>query len=202
MRVPFRRTLAALLLPVALVAVEPTRAAEQQPAPRIFTPTGEPVVLTKLEALLATPGVLLTTDFYPIDTRFGPTVALDAVVASDIDRQTKVKGLRIRLRDETKPEPRSGSSFLDLDEAVSLSQALTSIAALAANWSGREDQRSTDVSFRTVGGFSVGVHESGRGQSGFLSSGYTDPVRTSIGIGDFATLKLAVDQALGVLADK
>jgi hypothetical protein len=201
MRVPPRRTLVVMLLPLALV-VQPTRAAEQQPSPRIFTLTTEPLVLTKLEALLATPGVLLTTDFYAVDTRFGPNVALDAVVASDIDRRTKVKGLRIRLRDETKPEPRSGLSFVDLDEAVSLSQALTSMAGLAANWTGREDQRSTDVSFRTVGGFSVGVHESGRGQSAFLSSGYTDPVRTAIEIGGFATLKLAVDQALGVLADK
>jgi hypothetical protein len=202
MRVPFGRSFALVALWLAVVAVPPVRAAGQQPAPRSVTLATDPVILTRIETLLAMPDAVLTTDFYRIDTRFGPNVALDAVVVTAVDLQRRIPGLRIGLHDDAKPVARSSSSFLDIDEAASLSRALTSMIELAGKWTGREDQRSTDVSFTTVGGFAIGIHEAGRVQRGFLSSGVADPVRTSIEVADFVTLKLAVDQAIAVLAEK
>lgn len=203
MRVPIRVAFTLLMFSVAVAAVgaQAPRGPDQQSAPRGALPA-DPVILTRLEALLAMPDTLLTTDVYHIDTRFGPNIALDAVVVTVVDQHTRMRGIRIGLRDDAKPVARAGWSFLDLDEAVSLSHALAGITEIVGRWTGREEQRSTDLSFTSVGGFAAGVHQVGHLQKGFLSSGFIDPVHAPIEITDFIALKTAVDQALVALADK
>jgi hypothetical protein len=210
MRVPFGRAFALLVFPCAIVAGQSTHAQQppargsQQPPPArgIALATVDPAFLTRIETLLATPDLVLTTDFHRIDMRFGPNVGLDAVVVTAVDSQKRLRGLRIGLREDAKLAPREGWSFLDFEEIAGLSRALASMAEIAGKWSGREDQRSTDVTFTTVGGFGISIHELGHIQKVVLSSGFIDPVRTSVEIIDFPGLKQAVDQALAVLADK
>lgn len=213
MRVPCRRSLILFALPCAIAAVaavQTTHAQQasgrgsqpQPPARGIALATVDPAYLTKIEGLLATPDTVLTTDFHRIDMRFGPNVGLDAVVVTVVDSQQRLRGLRIGLRDDAKPVTREGWSFLDLEEVAGLSRALASMAEIAGKWSGREDQRSTDVTFTTIGGFGISIHELGHIQKVVLSSGFVDPVRTSIEIIDFPGLKQAVDQAIVVLSER
>jgi len=202
MRLPFSRAVALLAIPLAVLSTQPAPAAQEPPAPRRLSLATDPAIQTRIEALLTTPDVVLTTDFYRIDMRFGPNVSLDAVVVGAVDQRTRLRGLRIGLREEAKPAARTGWSFLDYEEITSLSRALSSIADLADKWSGREDQRSTNLSFTTVEGFAIDIHQAGHLQKVVLSSGFIDPVRASIEILDFAALKQGVDQALALLADK
>ncbi len=204
MRVRFRSAfvLLTILLAAVTVAAQSPRGTPRPPAPRGITLPADPEVQTKIEALLAMPDTLLATDFYRMDTRFGPNVTVDAVVVTAVELRTRIRGIRIGLHDEGKPVARSAWSFLDLDEAGSLSRALTGMIDLTTKWTGREEQRSTDLAFNSIGGFAVAVRQFAHAQRVFLSSGFLDPMSASIEITDFAALKQAVDQALATLADK
>jgi hypothetical protein len=160
-----------------------------------------PDIHTKIETLLATPGAMLAADYYTIEMRFGPSVRIDAVVVTDVDTKTRARGLRVQVRDEGASHL-EGVSFLDLEEISTLSHALESMADLTAKWTGRDDRRATDLSFASAGGLRVDVHQSGRVQKIFLTTGAADPVTTSFDVSDIHTLKQAFDQGLALLNTK
>jgi hypothetical protein len=208
MRVPFLRATssAALVLALIVAAGRSTRISAQQPLPspappRIVALIVPPQIHTKIEAVLATPGAMLSTDYYTIEMRFGPSVRIDAVVVTDVDAKTRTQGLRVQVRDEGASHL-EGASFLDIEEISSLSHALESMADLTAKWTGRDDRRATDLSFATLGGLRVDVHQSGRVQKIFLSTGAADPITTSFDVSDIHTLKQAFDQGLALLNSK
>jgi hypothetical protein len=191
-----------VLFPLTLVATHPAPASAQSPASRGLSLVILPEIRTKIEALLATPNVPLATDYYHIDMRFGPSVRIDAVVVAEVDSQTRARGLRVQVRDGENRSHQEGTSFLDIEEVVSLSRALTPMADLAAKWTGGDDRRAMDVSFTSAGGFRLAIREFGRAQRAYLSTGLTDPVVTSIDVRDLVTLKQAFDQALAILNGK
>lgn len=200
MRVLLHRALTFVALPLTLIANQPAGASAQSLArpslPFVILPA------TKVEALLATPNIALATDYYRIDMRFGPNVRIDAVVVATVDSQTRARGLRIQVRDEENRNHQEGTSFLDMEELVSLSRALTPMAELAAKWTGHDERRAMDVSFTSGGGFRLAIREFGRVQRAYLSTGLTDTVVTSIDVRDLVTLKQAFDQALEILNGK
>jgi hypothetical protein len=193
-------------LPLTLVANHPVSASAQSqspaPAPRGLTVVVLPEIRTTIEALLATPNVLLATDYYRIDMRFGPSLRIDAVVVATVDSQRRARGLRVSVRDEENRNRQEGTSFLDFEEVVSLSQALTPMAELAGKWTGRDDRRAMDLSFTSAGGFRLAIREFARAQRAYLSTGLVDPVMTSIDLTDLATLKHGLDEALLILDSK
>jgi hypothetical protein len=145
---------------------------------------------------------LLAADYYRIDMRFGPRLRIDAVVVAAIDSQPRARGIRVSVRDEENRNRQEGTSFLDIEEAVSLSRALTPMTQLAEKWTGADDRRAMDLSFTSAGGFRLVIREFGRAQRAYLSTGLTDPVVTSIDVTDLTTLQHAFDQALAILEGK
>ena len=198
----FLRVFTFVALPLVIVASQPAGAGVQRPDPRALALAFEPVIQTRVEALLATPNLVLQTDYYRIDMRFGPSMRLDAVVVEAGDSRTRLKGVRVQVRDNANRSRQEGTSFMDVDELTKLSRGLTSMAELADKWTGHDDRHATELSFTSAGGFRLAIRQSARIPRAFLSTGLIDPVVTSIELAELMTLKQAFDQALAILNSK
>jgi hypothetical protein len=201
MRALFLRGFTFVALALAFVASDPTRVWGQGPGPRPLPLAFEPVIPTRIEALLATPNVVLVADYYRIDMRFGPSLRIDAVIVEAVDSRTRVKGLRVHVRDPENRNRQEGTSYVDIEELVALSRGLGSMADLAAKWT-MDDRQATELSVTTNGGFRLAIRQSARVPRAFLSTGLLDPVITSMDLAELPTLKQAFDQALAILNSK
>ena len=201
MRAPFLRVLAVVALPVVAIVSQPVPALAQPGAPRQVVVV-DPIIATKIEALLATPNAVLQTDYYFIDTRFGPNLRIDAVIVEAVDTPTRLKGLRVQVRDKESRGRQEGTSYMDFDELVALSRGLRSMADLAAKWTGHDDRRASELTFTSAGGFRLAIRQSIRLPRAYLSTGLLDPVVTSIELIELSTLRDAFDQALTILQSK
>jgi len=204
MGVLFHRALTAVTLTLTLAATHSTGAFAQSPAQRSPAPVValQPEIRTRVEALLNTPGVAVAADYYRIDMRFGPNLRIDAVVVADIESRTRIRGVRVQVRDDENHARPEGTSFLDMEEVASLARALTPMTELAEKWTGRDERRSMELLFTSAGGFRLAIRQFGRVQRAYLSTGQLDPSITSIDVTELVTLKQAFDQALGILTDK
>ena len=202
MRALFVRVFTFVALPLTLGASRPAPACAQPAAQRNLAVAVEPLITTRIEALLATPNVVLVTDYYRIDMRFGPSMRIDAVVVEAAESQTRLRGLRVQVRDNENRSRQEGTSFLDIDELRSLSRAVTSMADLAQKWTGQDDRQATELSFTSAGGFRLAIRQSARIPRAFLSTGLLDPVVTSIEVSELVILKQAFNQALAILNSK
>jgi hypothetical protein len=201
MRALFLRELTFVALALAFVASHAPRAWAQAPGQRSLAVAVEPVTPTIIESLLATPNLVLVADYYRIDMRFGPNMRLDAAIVEAIDSRTRVKGVRVQVRDPESRSRQEGTSFIDLDELTKLSRGLGVMAELAEKWT-HDDRQATELSFTTVGGFRLAIRQSARVPRAYLSTGLIDPVVTSIGVLELPTVKQAFDQALAILNSK
>ena len=192
-------TLCALAVPVA--ASLPARAAAQTLGPRSIPLPFETIIPTRIESLLTTPNLVLMVDYYFVDMRFGPNMRIDAVVVEAVESRTRVKGLRVQVRDPQNRNRQEGTSFIDLDELIKLTRGLTAMAELAGKWM-HDDRRANELSFTTAGGFRLALRQSARVPRAYLSTGLLDPVVTSIDIADIPTLQQAFEQALAILNSK
>jgi hypothetical protein len=201
MRAMFLREFAVGALALTFVIAGGTRAWGQTTASRTVVVPGEPFTPTRIESLLATPNLVLVTDYYRIDMRFGPSIRIDAVIVEAIDTRTRIKGLRVQVRDPESRGRQDGTSYIDLDEAVMLARALGAMAERADRWT-HDDRQATELAFTTAGGFRLAIRQSARVPRAFLSTGLFDPVVTSIDLIELPTLKTAFDQALAILNSK
>lgn len=201
MRALLLRGFTFLALPLTLVASHPTRAWAQASGSRSLPLALEPVIPTRIEALLATPNLVLVADYYRIDMRFGPSMRIDAVIVEAVDSRTRLKGLRVQVRDPESRGRQDGTSFIDIDELTRLTRGLTSMAELAEKWT-HDDRQATELSFTTAGGFRLAIRQSARVPRAYLSTGLIDPVVTSIDLVELPTLRQAFDQALAILNSK
>ena len=200
MRVMFLR--AFTLVALTIVPGHGTPVSAQAPRPRAVPVAIEPFLpTTAIESLLTTPNLLLVADYYRIDMRFGPNLRIDAVVLDAIDSPARVKGLRVQVRDPESRGRQDGTSYMDLDELVRLSRALTSMGERAERWT-QDDRLATELSFTTAGGFRLAIRQSARVPRAFISTGLFDPVVTSIDLLDLPALKHGFDQALTILNSK
>lgn len=198
----FLRVLTIAVLALAVLASHPARAWAQPGPPRGVAVAFEPIIATKIEALMATPNAVVVTDYYYIDMRFGPNLRIDAVIVEAADLQMRLKGLRVQVRDKESRGRQEGTSFMDLDELTRLSRGLASMAELAGKWAGPDDRRATELVFTSAGGFRLAIRQSARVPRVYLSTGLLDPVVTSIELIEIETLKHAFDQALAILNGK
>lgn len=176
----------------------PQRGAPREP--RAVAIALEPIIATEIEALLTEPNTLLLTDYYYIDLRFGPNLRIDAVIVEALDSPRRAKGLRVQVRDPENRSRQDGTSYMDFDELTALSRSLTSMAERAGKWPGHDDQRATELSFTSAGGFRVAIRQSTRQLRAYLSTGILDPVSTSIDINELGSLKVAFDEAIAILS--
>jgi hypothetical protein len=200
-----RRTVLSVIGAVlATFAALPTHAAQRSQAPTVTTVAPVPPPPTQLEDLLTRPDTLVTQDLYRMTDRlslnFGLTI--DAVVAKEVmPSANRLQGLRVEVHDQGPPE-RTRTSYVDFGELAGLSQALTQMVTAASQWTGREDTRAMDARFATAGGFVLGFHQDSRNQQAYVSAGLVDPARRTCSVQDFATIKTAVDDAIGLLKEK
>ena len=185
----------------ALVAGTPDYSGAQARDPRPLPLTVETITPTRIETLLATPNLVLVADYYRVDMRFGPNMRIDAVVVQAVDARTRLKGLRVQVRDPESRGRQDGTSFIDLDELIQLTRGLPSMAELADKWT-HDDRQATELSFTTTGGFRLAIRQSARIPRAYISTGLLDPVVTSIELTELPTLKQAFDQALAILNSK
>ena len=188
-------------LALALAASQTTHAGAQPPGARSLTLPIEPIIATRIESLLATPNLLLVVDYYRVDMRFGPNMRIDAVVVDAGDARTRIKGLRVQVRDPQSRGRQDGTSYIDFEELIRLTQGLAAMEELAGKWT-HDDRQATELSFTTAGGFRLAIRQSARVPRAYLSTGLLDPVVTSIDIAELPTLKQAFDQALAILNSK
>lgn len=204
MRARFLRALATAALALTLFSTYPVLAWAQVGMPRAPVPFAfEPIIATKIEALMATPNAVIVADYYQIDMRFGPSLRIDAMIVEGLDLQMRLKGVRIQVRDKESRGPRQeGTSYMDVDELRKLARGLPAMADLASKWTGPDDRRANELSFTSAGGFRLAIRQSARLPRVFLSTGLLDPVVTSIELIELETLRHAFDQALAVLDGK
>jgi hypothetical protein len=193
------RTFTFVALALAFVGTDAARTSAQTLDPRFLPAPGEPV--TRIESLLATPNLVLAADYYRIDMRFGPSMRIDALVVEAVDSGTRVKGLRVQVRDPENRGRQEGTSFIDIEELTGLARGLTAMAERAARWA-HDDRQATELALTTAGGFRVAIRQSARVPRAYLSTGLLDPVVTSIDVAELPTLKQAFDQALAILNSK
>jgi hypothetical protein len=186
--------------PLMLVAAAAAPLDAQTIAPGMMAV--QPIIPTEIEMLLATPNAVIVTDYYWIDTRFGPNLRIDAVIVDAPDLQRRLKGLRVQVHDKESRGRQEGTSFMDLDELRKLSRALSAMSELAARWAGPDDRRANEIAFTSAGGFRIAIRQSARLPRAYISTGLLDPVVTSIELIELSTLKQAFDQALGILQSK
>ena len=201
MRALFLRGLAFAAVSFSLITGAPARVLAQAQGPRPLVMPVEPITPTRIESLLATPNVVLATDYYRIDMRFGPNLRIDAVIVQGVDTRTRIKGLRVQVRDPQSRGRQDGTSYIDFDELVQLTRGLASMADLAEKWN-HDDRQATELSFTTSGGFRLAIRQSARVPRAYLSTGLLDPVVTSIDLLELPTLRQAFDQALTILNSK
>lgn len=201
MRALFLRGFTFAALSLAWLVSYPIGASAQTPSSRPLAMAVEPLIPTRIESLLATPNLVLQADYYRIDMRFGPNMRIDAVILEAVDSQTRVKGLRVQVRDPQSRGRQEGTSYIDLEELIRLTRGLASMADLAAKWA-NDDRQATELTFTTTGGFRLAIRQSARIPRAYLSTGLLDPVVTSIELAEIPTLKQAFDQALAILNSK
>jgi hypothetical protein len=195
------RQLRVAALPLALAASSASDGLAQTAPPRPVALAVEPAFPTRLEALLATPNLVLVADYYRIDMRFGPSMRVDAVILEAAESRTRVKGLRVQVRDPDSRGRQEGTSYIDIEELTRLARGVAEMADLATKWT-LDDRQATELTFTTGGGFRIAIRQSARVPRAYNSTGLLDPVVTSIDVSELPTLKLAFDQALAVLHSK
>lgn len=201
MRALCLRGFSLVALTFVFVAGHAAAASAQTPASRSLAMAVEPFIPTRIESLLATPNLVLMADYYRIDMRFGPSMRIDAVIVEAVETRTRIKGLRVQVRDPESRGRQEGTSYIDIEELARLIRGLAAMADLAAKWA-HDDRQATELTFTTTGGFRLAVRQSARIPRAYLSTGLLDPVVTSIELAEIPTLKQAFDQALAILNSK
>ena len=152
MRGSWLPVLTLLALPLTLILFgAPAWAQVPLPTSRTVAVPVEPIIPTKIESLLTASNVVLVTDYYYVDTRFGPNLRIDAMVVEAVDEKTRLKGARVQVRDPESRGRQEGISYMDIEELVQLSNGLATIMKLEPRWT-HDDRRATESTFTTTGG--------------------------------------------------
>src|SRR6185295_20181908 len=88
------------VLSFLLAATPIASASAQAPAQRNVGVVVQPEIRTRVEGLLATADMPIAADYYRIDMRFGPNLRIDAVVVAALASDTRVRGVRVQVRDD------------------------------------------------------------------------------------------------------
>ena len=157
---------------------------------------------TKLEAFLGRHGRLIVKDFYDLGqlSSMGH-VQMEGLVIYEPGSSDKIKGLRVEVTESSSLE-RSNTSFIDLDELKSLSDAISYISDLSKKWQGQSHEPYTEIVYSSKGEFDLGFYQKGTKSSAFVSSGSIGKATAFLKTADLDRLKSMVDQAISLLNSK
>jgi len=100
----------------------------------------------------------------------------------------------LRLTTERKNAPSSGGIFyIDFDELLDLSNAISAMVAISTK-SSDEEKPFSEITYHTLDGFEIGFTHIGKDQNGYIKMAPAG--------GDYASLKLELLSALKQLVDK
>jgi|SRR6185437_10212052 len=157
---------------------------------------------TALEAFMGKRGKMIVKDTYSLGRLFGTGgVQMDAMVIYEPNSPTKIKGLRAEVTESGQLE-RSNTSFIDLDELESLSQALAYMGDLSGKWKGQQHEPYTEVIYTSKGEFQVGFYQKGKTTSAFCQSGNIGSVTAFFNVTELPKMKELVEQAITLLKSK
>jgi hypothetical protein len=165
-------------------------------------PAEAPQPSTKLEAFLGKHGRLIIKDFYDLgQISSAGRVHMDGLVIYEPGSPDKIKGLRVEVTESGSLE-RSNTSFIDLDELKSLSDAIAYVSDISKKWQGQSHDPYTEIIYSSKGEFEVGFYQQGTKSNAFVSSGSIGKVNAFLKTADLDRLKNMVDQAISVLNSK
>lgn len=157
---------------------------------------------TKLEQFLAKKGKLIIKDSHEagiLHGQYGTKITVDALTIYEPGKGTDaIHGLRIEVYEGGRLE-RSDSSFLDMDEVESLSQAITYMITLLERWQGTNREYS-EVIFSTKGDFRLGFYQRGGEVQAFSKSGIIGAASCIFSTNDLTKLKAIIDKGNSLLA--
>jgi len=157
---------------------------------------------TKLEQFLAKKGKLIIKDSHEagvLHGQYGTKITVDALTIYEPGKEMdKIRGLRIEVHEGGRLERRD-TSFLDMDEVESLSQAISYMITLLEKWKGI-NREYTEVIFSTKGDFNLGFYQKGTEVTAFSKSGIIGAARCYFATNDLSKLKAIVDKGNSLLA--
>lgn len=157
---------------------------------------------TKLEQFLAKKGKLIIKDSHEagvLKGQYETEITVDALTIYEPGKEAdKIRGLRIEVYEGGRLE-RSNTSFLDMDEVESLSQAITYMIGLLEKWQGK-NREYTEVIFSTRGDFKLGFYQKGTEVNSFSKSGIICATSCYFQTNDLSQLKAIIDKGNSLLA--
>ena len=187
----FCMAVAALLFfpayPSLILAADPSEITQQQ----------EPA--TKIEKFMSKKGSLYVKTFHAagiLSGLYGQYVKTDSLIIQETGKDAqKIRGLRIEVHEGGRFE-KSHTSFLDIEEVESLSQALEYMITLAENFQKDDFEDYREVIFDTKGDFSVGFYQKNKEFQAFAKSGRIGESRCFFSINSLTELKADIERGL------
>lgn len=127
----------------------------------------------------------------------------DAVVFYEPGKEeNRIRGLKIEITEYRSYGESSESSFLDMEELKSLSEALTYMSTLKEKWKD-ETKEYTEVIFETKGNFKSGFIKQEKEVYAFTKAGYGDGVNSFFkATDDLLKIKNKIDDGIKLLKEK
>lgn len=155
---------------------------------------------TQLEQFTAKKGEILVKEFYDIGGilgEYGASMEITALVLYEPGATKRLYGLKIYI-EESGDYPDQNTSFLDFEELISLSKALSYMIELSEKWALMEKEY-TEVLFQTEGDYQIGFFQNGLAQSAFSESGRIGSASIFLGIIDLKIVKALIDKGIAKL---
>ena len=155
---------------------------------------------TQLEQFTSKKGEIIIKEFYDIGEilgKYGGFTEITALVLYEPGATKRLYGLKIHI-EESGQYPDQNTSFLDFEELISLSSALSYMIELSEKWASMEKEY-TEVLFQTEGDYQIGFFQDGLTQSAFSESGRIGSASIFLGTTDLGTAKELIDEGIAKL---
>lgn len=155
---------------------------------------------TKLEAFLGKRGLVFVKDFYDVGRvkcEYGD-VDMKGLVIYEPGSSQKIKGLKV----EVTQSGRSNSSFIDMDELQSLSDAISYVSDLSRKWAGQTHEPYTEIMYVSKGEFDLGFFQKGTKATAYVSSGTIGSATAFLQTEQLEAMKGVVNKAVVLLNSK
>lgn len=156
---------------------------------------------TKIQKLIDSNGVILKKDFFALGTISGLGRAnIEAVVVTQIGAQENVaKGVRLEVKEAGQLELRN-SSFIDMDELQSLSNALALMIDSSQKLLTSSEKPYVEMVYTAKDGCQIGLSDGGAEKEGFIVVGRAVKAKASFPSSRLQDLKMMIDGAISILA--
>ncbi|HEY7402597.1 MAG TPA: hypothetical protein VIB39_03680 [Candidatus Angelobacter sp.] len=193
-----KKLLAAVMLLASIAWSNGQTATSSQPAAK----PSDKAPGTALEAFLGTRGRMIMKEFYDVGALRGTGITeMKALVISEPNSARKIKGLRVEVTEAGQFE-RTNTSFIDVDELDSLSQAIAYMADTASKWSAQPHTPYTEIIYTSKGELQIGFFQNGKDINAFCKSGTIGAATAYFNIRTLPAMKDMVDKAVALLKDK